>query len=227
MADSRRKKHKGPATARPRTETAEVSAPMTAGKIDRVERVVDTLTSMFNRRQISQLQYSAGDRYRMAFERLSGSAGGALDFDRARGSVGTPSQGPALQYSIASDICNDAKLKLYPIDFAVVHRVCVLGLSLEQAAKQLYEGRADVPWPAYLRRAGMRFREGLDQLGDMWWPDARSKIEKKTGDDVRAMRRTMNERAEVTDAVSVAPSSTVAHATRDKVYRGPQKRERA
>lgn len=164
----------------------------------------------------------------MAFERLSGSSGGALDFDRARGGTIIPSQGPALQYSIAADVCNDAKLKLYPVDFAVVHRVCVLGFTLEQAARQLYEGRADVPWPAYLRRAGMRFREGLDQLADMWWPDARTMVDKKTGQEIRPMRATVVERAEVTDAPPPdRVASAVAHATRDKVYRGPQRRERA
>lgn len=225
LADSRRKKHKGPATARPRTETAEVSAPMTAGKIDRVERICDTLTSMFNRRQISQLQYGAGDRYRSAWEMTSASSGGSMDFERARGSSGL-SPTPALTYLLAAEIVSEARKKLYPVDFAIVHRVSVIGLTIEQAAKQLYDARFDGEWPLYLRRAGMRFREGLDQMADMWWPDARSKIEKKTGEDVRAMRRMMTERPEVSDAVSVAPSSSVAHATRDKVYRGPQRRER-
>lgn len=161
----------------------------------------------------------------MAHEMTYASSGGSMDFD-PRGSSGV-SPTPALTFLIAADLVRDARLKLYPVDFAVVHRVCVLGLTIEQAASQLYQGRADIPWPAYLRRAGMRFREGLDQLADMWWPDAKTKTDPKTGEEIRPMRRTMTERAQVTNAPPPdRVASAVAHATRDKVYRGPQRRER-
>lgn len=227
MANTQRKKFKGPVTARPRTEKAEIAAAITAGKSEVVERVTDTLTSMFNRKQISQRQYAAGDRYRMAFEMLSGSPGGSMDFDRARGGSGRPSQGPALQYAMAADIVNDVKLKLlYPKDYAVIHRVCVIGLTIEQAARQLYDERFDGDWPPYQREAGHKFRSGLDGLADRWWPDSKTKTDPRTGEEVRPMRRFMTERAEPSDVIAVAPSSKVAHATRDKVYRGPQRKER-
>lgn len=198
---------------------------MTAGKIDRVERICDTLTSMFNRRQISQLQYGAGDRYRMAHEMTSASSGGSMDFERARGSSGL-SPTPALTYLLAAETVSEARKKLYPKDFAIVHRVCVLGLTIEQAAKQLYDSQWDGEWSPYVRQAGWKFRNGLDALADMWWPDAKTKVDRKTGEEIRPIRGVMSERAEVSDAVSVAPSSSVAHATRDKIYRGPQRRER-
>lgn len=227
MANSRRKKDKGPTTARPKTETAEVSHPRIEGKTEFVNRVMDTLTSMFNRRQISQLQYGAGDRYRMAHEMTSASSGGSMDFERARGSSGM-SPTPALTFLLAAELVSEAKRKLYPVDFAMVHRVCVIGLSIEQAAKQLYDERFDGEWTPYVRRAGTRFREGLDILADMWWPDARTMVDKKTGQEIRPMRATVVERAEVTDAPPPdRVPSAVAHATRDKVYRGPQRRERA
>lgn len=225
MADTRRKKTRGPTTARPRTEKAEVSGAYTAGKTDVVERVIDTLTSMFNRRQISQLQYGAGDRYRMAHEMTSASSGGSMDFDRARGSSGL-SPSPALTFLLAAETVSEAKRRLYPKDFAIVHRVAVLGLTIEQAARQLYDERYDGEWTPYVRQAGWKFRNGLDALADMWWPDSKTKTDPKTGEEIRPMRRSMTERATVTDAVTVAPSSSVAHATRDKVYRGPQRRDR-
>lgn len=226
MASSKRKKQNEPTTARPKTETAEVSHPRLEGKTEFVVRVMDTLTSMFNRRQISQLQYGAGDRYRMAHEMTSASSGGSMDFDRARGSSGLAPT-PALTFLLAAEITSQARMKLYPKDFAMVHRVCVIGLSIEQAARQLYDPKWDGEWPAYVREAGRKFRAGLDEMADMWWPDARTKTDPVTGEEVRPIRASRTERAGVTDAP--APDrvgSSVAHATREKVYRGPQRRER-
>jgi hypothetical protein len=225
VADTQRKKNRGPTTARPRTEKAEVSGAYTAGKTDVVERVIDTLTSMFNRRQITQLQLGAGERYRVAHEMTSASMGGSMDFDRVRsGSAGAAHQTPAMTYLLAAETVSEARKRLYPRDFAIVHRVCVLGLTIEQAARQLYDSQWDGEWTPYVRQAGWKFRNGLDALADMWWPDSKTKTDPKTGEEVRPMRRTRTERATVTDAVTVAPSSSVAHATRDKVYRGVQKR---
>ncbi len=224
MANTKRKRSAGPTSARPKTETAEVASPFTAGKTDYVARVMDTLTSMYNRRQITQLQYGAGDKYRSAFEMTSASSGGSMDFERARGSSGL-SPTPALTFLLAAEITSEAKKKLYPIDFAMVHRICVVGLSVEQAARQLYDERFDGDWPPYVRRAGTRFREGLDQLADMWWPDAKTKTDPKSGEEIRAMRNIRTERAEVTDAPPPdRGASRTVHATRDKIYRGVQKR---
>lgn len=226
VANSRRKKQDKP-TARPRTERDEVDHPRLAGMTERVDRVTDTLTSMFNRRQISQLQYGAGDRYRMAHEMTSASSGGSMDFDRARGSSGM-SPTPALTFLLAAETVSQARMKLYAKDFAMVHRVCVVGLTIEQAARQLYDAKWDGEWPAYLREAGRKFRAGLDQMADMWWPDARTKTDPKTGEEIRRMRVVRTERVIVTDAPPPdRVASSVAHATRDKVYRGPQRKERA
>jgi hypothetical protein len=232
VADTQRKKNRGPSTARPRTEKAEVSGAYTAGKTDVVERVIDTLTSMFNRRQISQLQYAAGDRYRSAFDMTSASSGGSMDFDRARGGNGTAPVSPALTFLLAAECVSQARNKLYPKDYAIVHRVCIVGLTIEAAAKQLYDERFDGAWDPYLKEAGRKFRVGLENLADMWWPGSTISVKNgtmnaKTGEEIRTMRNIRTERATVTDAVSVAPSSSVAHATRDKVYRGPQRKERA
>lgn len=225
LANTKRKRETKP-TARPRTERDEVSHPRLDGSTEVVDRISDTLVTMFNRRQISQLQYGAGDRYRSAWDMTYASSGGSMDFDRARGSSGL-SPTPALTFLLAAETVSEAKKRLYPRDFAIVHRVTVLGLSIEQAARQLYDERFDGEWTPYVRQAGWKFRNGLDALADMWWPDSKIKTDPKTGEEIRPMRRTMTERATVTDVVTVAPSSSVAHATRDKVYRGPQRKERA
>jgi hypothetical protein len=228
VANSKRKRDAKILSARPRTEKDEVSHPRVEGKTEFVDRVSDTLTSMFNRKQISQLQFGAGDRYRLAYEMQFASAGGSMDFERARGSTGTAPVSPALTFLLAAECTREAKTKLYPKDFAIVHRVCVIGLTIEAAARQLYHPEYDGDWPPYVRNAGMRFRAGLDALADMWWPDSRAPIDRKTGEEVRPIRGAMTDKAAVTDAPPPdVGASRVAHATRDKVYRGPQRRERA
>ncbi|WLB14810.1 hypothetical protein QIH87_50230 (plasmid) [Bradyrhizobium elkanii] len=219
---SKKRRSTAPVTARSRTETAEVSHPRVAGKTEFVERVVDTLTTMFNRRQISQLQYGAGDRYRTAHDMTSASSGGSMDFDRVRGGSGV-SPTPALSFLMAAETVREARHFLYPRDFAIVHRVCAQGFTIEQAARQLYDERFDVPWAAYLSDAGRRFRTGLDELADRWWPDARTTIDKKTGEEFRPRQGFRTERADQTDAPAASPSP-VAHGTKDKVYWSNEKR---
>jgi hypothetical protein len=218
VANSKRKRDTKVQTARPKTETAEVASPWTHGKVEYVERVTDTLTSMFSRRQLTQLEFSAGDRYRESFQMLTASAGGSMDFEKTRVSSG-PRVGQALKYVMAAEVCNDAKLKLYPKDFALVHRVCVVGLTIEQSAKQLFDAKYDGPWPPYLKEAGHKFRTGLGMLADMWWPDSRVPKNKNTGEEIHPMRSMRTERPIVTDSKTVTQSTSVAHATKDKVYR--------
>lgn len=227
MANPRRKRDPSATSARPKTETAEVSHPRLEGKTEFVVRVMDTLTSMFNRKQITQIQYGAGDRYRTAHDMTSASCGGSMDFERARSSRGTAPVSPALTFLLAAEVVREARHKLYPKDYAMVHRVCVVGLTIEEAARQLYDEQWDGGWPSYVRQAGWKFRNGLDTLAEMWWPDARTKTDPKTGEEIRAMRGVMTEKAGVTDTVVVTPAAGVAHATRDKIYRGPQRKERA
>jgi hypothetical protein len=222
----KRKTHK-PTLARARTETAEVSHPRVAGKTEYVVRVMDTLQTMFNRRQITQLQFGAGDRYRTAHDMTSGSAGGAMDFERARGSSGIAPT-PALTFLLAAETVSEARRYLYPKDFAIVHRVCVQGFTIEQTAKQLYDQQYDGKWQTYLTEAGRKFRAGLDALADRWWPDAKQKVDRVTGEEVRSIRTLRPEKPVVTNIRSVPQASQTVHATRDKVYRSnDRKRERA
>lgn len=235
MANTKRKRGKVQEDARPRTETAEVSHPRLEGNTEFVSRVTDTLTSMYNRKQITMMQFCAGDRYRLSHEMTSASSGGSMDFDRARGSRGTAPISPALTFLLAAECVSEARKKLYPKDFAIVHRVCVLGLSIEGAAKQLYDARFDGAWDPYVKEAGRKFRVGLENLAEMWWPDSvasekRRTKDKKTGEEIRPIRNIRNGKSTVTDAP--APNrnpSGVVHATKDKIYRGApsMKRDRA
>lgn len=181
---------------------------------------------MFNRRQINQLQFGAGEKYRNAHDATTMSMGGTMDFDKVRGGSGIAS--PALQQLQAADIIDEAEKLLYNFDLAMIHRVCAQGFTIEQVAKQMYDEQFDGAWQSYLTEAGRKFRQGLDQLADMWWPDSKVKKDPKTGEEIRPMRSMMTERATSTDAEAVPVSSKVAHATRDKVYRsGEKRRERA
>jgi hypothetical protein len=198
-----------------------VESPYRLEKMDRVERVTDTLTSMFNRKQLTQLQFAAGDRYRMSWEMTSASSGGSMDFDRVRGRSG-PSMGFADTYLSAADDVHQVKLKLNnPKTYAMIHRVCVVGLTIEQAARQLHDPKWDRRWKTYLKEATFRFHTGLDDMAEKWWPDSRTQRDPKTGEEIRAMRNIRTEKAAVTNAPPPERgASRVAHATRDKVYRG-------
>jgi hypothetical protein len=145
-----------------------------------------------------------------------------MDFERARGSSGL-SPTPALTFLMAAEDVSEARKRLYPKDFAIVHRVCVVGLTIEQAARQLYDEQWDGKWPAYHTEAGRKFRNGLDALADMWWPDTKVVVDRK-GNEIRPIRGVMSDRATASEVTAVVQSPSVAHATRDKIYRGPQRR---
>ncbi len=193
-------------TAAPKTTPDRVDHPRLAGLVETVHRVTDTLVAMFKRKQLSEREFMAADRIRMAQEKLYGAAGGAMDFDRIRGG-GSPSAGPQDSYLAAAETMREIKHLLYPKDYAVVLRVCAKGMTVEQAAANLYQ---ENPTRAEKEDCGRRLREGLTQMADKWFPENRGQASR--------MRSHVSERAGVTDAEFV-PSSNVAHATRDKVYR--------
>lgn len=188
MAQSKRKRIKSSrrtvTLARPRTEAVEVVVPTLEGKAaasttQTVERVIDLLTQMYNRKDISQVQFAAGDRYRTAFEMTSGSAGGAGDFNRVRGNGGPGSITEV--YVEAARFVSDAKWKiLYPRDYAVLHRVCVEGKTLDRAAQELSAGDSGLKLDRQL--VGYMFKSALSQLAAAWWPHKVPKIDQSTLD---------------------------------------------
>lgn len=206
LAKSSPKAKEAFALAFPKLFTDRVSHPRLEGHIEIVSRVVDTLEAMRRRKQLSEREYQAADHYRTCFDIIHGSVGGSLDFDRARGGS-NPGSPPAPHYMLASEVVSEVKRHLYPKDYAVLHRVCALGMTIEQATAQLYSpvGRAQK------EDCGRRLREGLSQMADRWFPENRG--------EGNRMRSHISERATVTDVESVPHSSSVAHATRDRVFR--------
>lgn len=190
-------------SAVPATETVRVSHPRLEGHTETVKRVIDTIDAMRKRKQISEREYQAADRYRTAFDTLGGVMGGVGDYERSRGG-GTPGKPPAPTYLLAGELVSEVRKYLYPKDYAVVHRVCALGMSIEETAEQLYQ-----PVTRSAKEdAGRRLREGLSQMADRWFP-----IQTKS-----SIRSTVMERAGVTDVQHVSQARTV-HATANKVFR--------
>lgn len=230
VASAKRKKEpkaKKVVTAAPKLETVKVSHPTLSGETEYVKRILDTLASMLNRGSIDQRQYDAGRRYRDAWEMTTASMGGSMDFDRARGRGSAP-VAPPLGYLVAAEDVHRAKFRLYPRMYALVHRVCVLGLTIEQAARQLYKSeREDGSWQHYVVASRALTKDGLGLLADEYGISGKVKIDPSTGREVRSMRSFVSERPTSTNADHVPQAKGVVHATRDKIFRsGGDQRKR-
>lgn len=126
-----------------------------------VVKIYDPLVAMMKRRQITSDQFLAGERLQLAYETVHGQAGGAMDFERSRGS-GLPGQMPAPPYMVASETLRLAKMWLYPRDYAVVHRVCIQGIKIADCAHLFGEGKESK------LEAGRALKRGLTQLAEKW-----------------------------------------------------------
>jgi hypothetical protein len=188
--------------------------PTLAGVSEPVTRVADTILGMFKRKQLDEGEYMAGDKYRTAHQRLYSTMGGVMDFDRARGG-GNSSLGPGDTYLVAAEIDSSVRKILYPKHFAIVYRVCALGMSIEEAAFNLpdqYErDSTDRPTRAAKEECGRRLRAGLSELADRWFPKNAG-----TGNRIRGV---VHEKAIATDATEAPKASQVVHATGQKIYR--------
>lgn len=200
----KRERNKTP-TARPDTELVGVPSPYAHG-IDYVRRVVDTLNTMYRRKQITKREHDAGSRIQDAFGALYGVMGGAMDFDRVRGGS-QPGSPPGPPQLAASELLGSVRDRLYPEDWAVVLRVCGEGMSIEEAANNLYGAPAS---RSQMEDCGRRLREGLRQMADRWFP-----LERAQGGGIRSIR---TERPYAMGTETVSPAN-VAHATKDKIYR--------
>lgn len=162
-AATRAERERMSAVRKPRATTkVRVHNPYGHG-IDHVEKIIDTISAMFKRRQLSELQFQAGQRLQIAYEVVYGQAGGSMDFGRTRGGS-TPGQMPAEPYMLASELLRKAKQKLYPRDYAVTYRVCVQGLKIEDCGEIFGRGREG------RLEAGRALRRALDELAHLWWP---------------------------------------------------------
>jgi hypothetical protein len=126
-----------------------------------VYKIWDPLVAMQKKGQITADQYEAAQRLQFAYETVYGQAGGAMDFDRARGG-GSPGAGPAQFYMVASETLRLAKTWLYPRDHAVVYRICIQGMKVADCANLFGEGKE-----AKLE-AGRALKRGLSELARRW-----------------------------------------------------------
>lgn len=194
------------AAGAPQTERSYVSHPTLPGHVEMVSRVVDTLSAMLKRRQLGKREYQAADHYRTAFATLGGAMGGSMDFDRARGGS-TPGSPPGPHMLIASDTVDQVKAMLYPRDYAVVYRVCALGMSIEETTEQLYGNPST---RSQRDDCSGRLRASLEAMADRWFPENRGR-----GGN---MRSHVTERPSATDVAAV-PQGQAVHATSGKVFR--------
>lgn len=209
-----------PATGLGPTASDKVSSPTVPGAREDVQRVIDTLASMLRRRQLTAREYEAADRIRTAHAKVFGSMGGAMDFERARGSSSPGGFGES--YRQAAEYLSDIKRFLYPKDYPVVYHVCCLGYSIEQTAQRLprifeRDGTGRVT-RASREEAGRRLKAGLEAAADLWWPEKAS-MTAKDGAEIRPMRAVVSERPEWSDGLTEVPKASAVHATGKKIYR--------
>ena len=136
--------------------------------VDRVCRVIDTISVMTSRRQIDFRQCRAADDFRDAFDVLAGPPGGSLDFDRVRGG-GTPGAPPAAAAMLAAERLADAKRILGTLDFGLVEAVAGHGHSIGEAAKRFTEGKERLSTRDE-EHVGRRLRDALTSLAHAWHP---------------------------------------------------------
>jgi hypothetical protein len=163
-ARSQKTQRPRPQSARPRSQSVYIPSVTVPGHVDRVERVVDTIDSMFSRKQLTERQHHAAEIYRGAWATIGSSVGGSMDFDRVRGG-GLPGQPLAMRYMDAAERLSDAKLKLYTRDREVLELIARDGHSQQHTADILHGGNAT---RAEREDVGRHLRSGLDELADRW-----------------------------------------------------------
>jgi hypothetical protein len=135
--------------------------------------VIDTLESMFRRKQIGPHQRRAADKYRDAFDEPI-SAGGSMDFDKVR--ADTPGAQPAPTALLAAETIASARKVLGSVDGDIVELIVGRGYTIEQAAARVFSkavrkklSECDVDY------VGKRLRDALTTLADEWHPVSKGK----------------------------------------------------
>jgi hypothetical protein len=201
-----------PAGASPKTKATTVASPYGLG-VDRVDQVVDSLRRLVRQHVIDEREYSAAVHFREQHDKLGAGIGGSMDFDRARG--GSNNLGLAEVVMAAAEVVDRVEKLLPPDYYGIVWRVCVAGHTLDETAAWMYRLSKDHPTTRLQRdTCKQAFKAALSIMAHAWWPEGRGRGDKMTG--------YRNDRATVTDAPTVAPG-TVAHATKDRVYRSGQR----
>ena len=152
--------------------TNTVTSPYSNG-IHRPSPMIDSLESMFRRKQIGPHQKRAADNYRDAFDGLT-STGRSMDFDKVR--AGTPGAQPAPTAPLAAETIAGASKLLGRVDGDIVELIVGRGYTIEQAAARVFSkavkkklSECDVDC------VGKRLRDALTMLADEWHPVSEGK----------------------------------------------------
>ncbi len=145
-----------------RTRTEKVESPFGNG-FDKVDRVVDTITAMHRRGQLSDRQAEAAGRYRDAHDLCAGGLTGTLDPGKTFGGSFTGRE-PAGGRLWAAGVMTDAGRILGRASGKAVRAVVGEGLSLTEAAKRIY-GRAS---RASCDKVSTHLNDGLNELAEAW-----------------------------------------------------------
>lgn len=141
-----------------------------------VDRVVDTVTAMWKRKQLSRRQWLAADKYRDAWDAMNTGSPCALDMERMGGGSGGGS--PTDEQMWGAGMVASAERTLGVIDGRIVRLVVGEGRTVAEAAEAIC---GLPPSRAILEHYGRRFRDGLDVLASMWIKDQGGREIRGTG----------------------------------------------
>jgi hypothetical protein len=199
-----------PKWAPPKTAPARVDSPTVPGAVEHLTRAVSTVDAMHQRRQLSDAQHRAAQKCCNAYEVLYGAAGGAMDYDRARGS-GPPGKTPHLAALLAADTMAEAREALYDDDHVIIMLVVCQGLSIEETALRLFG--ADER--AHKEEAGRRLRVALTELAKLWYG---GDVQSRRSSPIAVKPWTAPGAKHCPGEERTVPKGRAAHATSDRIY---------
>lgn len=181
-------------SARPATEIVDVHSPNLPGVIERLPRVVDSIEYL---RKKFPTEHAAALRIRRSYDTITGSVGGAGDFDRVRGR-GVPGQGPPRHYLDAGAVILDVEQQADHLGRRLITLVVCEGrtlMDISTARKQC-------------EFFGLALRISLRSMADFWgWVDT---VDRK----IRGFSSPHSPQPSPAPVVR----GKVVHATRNKIY---------
>lgn len=162
-------------TARPKTYIDSVSSPTVPGARETLPRVFDVIEWMYRRKQIDQWAYRAANKVLAAQEKLSGTVGNVMDFERIRGAA-LPGVGPhdglidaAMTMRTLRNLVDAGTLSA--VQLACIKFVVCENYTIEKTAQKIFCNFA--PTRKEREQTSKTFRSGLHALADHWWPEGK------------------------------------------------------
>lgn len=165
-------RHKPPAppTARPPTVIVAVPSPYTPGTIDRPERVVDTIWTMWRSGRITKAQYATAQVYQLAYETVHGSGVQSIDLERTGGTVCAWQRSPSRFTLRSAEIIREAdavlnSLQEAPRALIIARMVIGQGHTIKAAAGAVRPSWWHLkPSRSMCDEASRQLRVGLDAI---------------------------------------------------------------